>query len=107
MEKGEVWLIEAYRDPRDQQWTTSLCQRSKPVEQAADDLRVLRLWANRQTLPASFNGEVFDRTQNRRVAGAGETIMRLENLSRTEPDPSLLQVPSDYEIRDQGSFAIP
>lgn len=32
---------------------------------------------------------------------SGETIMRLENLSRTEPDPSLFQVPADYQIQDQ------
>ena len=28
--EGEIWLVEAYRDLRDQQWTTSSCQRTKP-----------------------------------------------------------------------------
>jgi hypothetical protein len=33
---------------------------------------------------------------------SGERITRLENLSRTEPDSSLFQVPPDYTIADQG-----
>ena len=30
----------------------------------------------------------------------GETVYRLTNISRTEPDPSLFQVPADYKIKD-------
>jgi hypothetical protein len=30
----------------------------------------------------------------------GESITRLTNISRVEPDPSLFQIPSDYEIVD-------
>ena len=30
----------------------------------------------------------------------GDNITSIENLSRTEPDPSLFQIPSDYEVAD-------
>jgi hypothetical protein len=32
---------------------------------------------------------------------AGETLYRLTNISRTEPDHSLFEVPSDYTLRDE------
>lgn len=32
---------------------------------------------------------------------SGETITRLQNINRNEPDPSLFQVPADYQIHDQ------
>jgi hypothetical protein len=31
----------------------------------------------------------------------GETTYKLTNLSRTEPDPSMFQIPSDYTVKDQ------
>jgi len=31
----------------------------------------------------------------------GETTYRLTNLSRSEPDPTLFQIPADYTVRDQ------
>lgn len=31
----------------------------------------------------------------------GETTYRLTNISRSEPDPSLFQIPSDYTVKDQ------
>jgi hypothetical protein len=31
----------------------------------------------------------------------GETTYKLTNLSRTEPDPALFQIPADYTIKDQ------
>jgi hypothetical protein len=40
---------------------------------------------------------VFSR---RRDPRHGETIYRLTNITRTEPDPSLLEVPVDYRIED-------
>jgi hypothetical protein len=37
----------------------------------------------------------------------GESIMRLINIDRNNPDPSLFQVPADYEIVDEkGPFSI-
>jgi hypothetical protein len=33
---------------------------------------------------------------------SGESSYRLANIVRTEPDPSLFMVPSDYEVRDTG-----
>jgi hypothetical protein len=37
----------------------------------------------------------------------GETIMRFDNIDRTEPDPVLFQVPPEYTVvEDEGSFAI-
>ena len=37
----------------------------------------------------------------------GESIMRLTNIDRNNPDPSLFQVPADYEIVDEkGPFSI-
>lgn len=31
----------------------------------------------------------------------GETTYKLTNISRTEPDPALFQIPSDYTVKDQ------
>jgi hypothetical protein len=33
----------------------------------------------------------------------GESIQRLTNIDRSEPDPSLFQIPSDYTVQDVGS----
>jgi hypothetical protein len=30
----------------------------------------------------------------------GETVFQVNNLTRTNPDPSLFQVPSDYQVKD-------
>lgn len=35
---------------------------------------------------------------------SGETVYRLTNINRTEPDHFLFQVPADYEIKDGGSL---
>ena len=35
---------------------------------------------------------------------SGETVYRLTNIDRTEPDHSLFQVPADYDIKDGGSL---
>ena len=35
---------------------------------------------------------------------SGETVYRLTNINRTEPDHSLFQVPADYDIKDGGSL---
>ena len=32
---------------------------------------------------------------------SGETVYRLTNINRSEPDHSLFEVPSDYSIKDQ------
>ena len=38
---------------------------------------------------------------------SGKSTMRMQNLDRTEPDPSLFQVPEDYTIVDeQGPFTV-
>jgi hypothetical protein len=37
----------------------------------------------------------------------GETTTRLTNISRSEPDPSLFQVPAGYEITDVGPSPVP
>ena len=67
--EGEIWLVEAYRDLRDHQWTTSFGQRNKPFAQAQEDLRVLRTWVSGQTLPARFYGEIFNPTEKRYFPG--------------------------------------
>jgi hypothetical protein len=36
----------------------------------------------------------------------GETTYKLTNISRTEPDPTLFQIPADYTIKDQPNNAI-
>lgn len=69
MNPGEVWLIEAYRSPTDQQWYTSFCQRSKRASQADGELLVLGTWAAGKTLPAHFSGQVFNRSTSKYVAG--------------------------------------
>jgi hypothetical protein len=66
---GELWLVEAVREPRDQQWITSYGQRTKPVSEAEDDLRVLRAWSAGQHLPAKVTGEVFRPSEKRGVSG--------------------------------------
>jgi hypothetical protein len=66
---GELWLVEAYRDQHDQQWTTSFCQRTKPAAQAEEDLRVLRAWVTGQRLPARVTGEVWNPAERKNVAG--------------------------------------
>jgi hypothetical protein len=38
---------------------------------------------------------------------SGETSIRLTNISRSEPDPSLFQVPDGFEITDAGPSAVP
>jgi hypothetical protein len=38
---------------------------------------------------------------------SGETTIRLTNISRSEPDPSLFQVPAGYEITDAGPSSVP
>jgi hypothetical protein len=69
MHPGEVWLVEAYRSPTDEQWYTSSCQRSKRASQAEDELQVLRTWAAGKALPAHFSGQVFNRSTSKYVAG--------------------------------------
>jgi hypothetical protein len=66
---GEVWLVEAYRNQRDQQWTTSYCARTKPAAQAEDDLRVLRAWVLGQHLPARVAGEVWNPAERKNITG--------------------------------------
>ena len=58
-----------YRDQRDQQWTTSYCQRTKPAAQAEEDLRVLRAWVIGQRLPARVTGEVWNPAERKNLAG--------------------------------------
>lgn len=38
---------------------------------------------------------------------SGETTIRLTNISRSEPDASLFQVPAGYEITDAGPSPVP
>jgi len=66
---GEVWLVDAYRNVRDQQWYTSLCQPTKVADQAAEELTTLRAWAAGQRLPAHFSGEVFNSSTAKFLAG--------------------------------------
>jgi hypothetical protein len=65
---GELWLVEAYLDQHDQQWTTSYCQRTKPAAQAEEDLRVLRAWVTGQRLPARVTGEVWNPVERKNLA---------------------------------------
>jgi hypothetical protein len=69
MHPGEVWLVEAYRSPTDEQWYTSFCQRSKRASLADVELLVLRTWAAGKILPAHFSGQVFSRSTSKYVAG--------------------------------------
>jgi hypothetical protein len=32
----------------------------------------------------------------------GETVFQVNNLTRGNPDPSLFQVPSDYQVKEGG-----
>ena len=66
---GELWLVEAYRDQRDQRWTTSYCQRTKPAAQAEEDLRTLRAWVTGQQLPAWVTGEVWNAGERKDLVG--------------------------------------
>jgi len=70
MHAGELWLLEAYRSPADEQWYTSFCERSKLASQADGELLVLRTWAAGKALPLHFSGQVFGRSTSKYVAGA-------------------------------------
>jgi hypothetical protein len=54
IQQGEVWLVDAYRNQRDQQWYTGLCQRSKPAAQAEEELRTLHAWSAGQEAPGAI-----------------------------------------------------
>jgi hypothetical protein len=69
MHPGELWLIEAYRRPTDEQWYTSFCERTKRASEAASELLVLRTWAAGKTLPAHFSGQVFNRSTSMYATG--------------------------------------
>lgn len=74
--EGDIWLVEAFRDLRDYQWTTSFGQRNKPFAQAREELRVLRTWVSGQTLPARFDGEVFNSVEKKYVSGVRVDLRR-------------------------------
>jgi hypothetical protein len=81
MHPGEVWLVEAYRSPTDEQWYTSFCQRSKSASQADGELLVLRTWAAGKALPAHFSGQVFNRSTSKYVAGVRVILRGEKTLS--------------------------
>ena len=35
----------------------------------------------------------------------GESVMQLQNIDRTEPDPALFRVPPDYQVVDDNGDA--
>jgi hypothetical protein len=45
-----------------------------------------------------FKAIVMSKRSDPRI---GETTFKLSNIQRSEPDPSLFQVPADYQIVDQ------
>ena len=81
MHPGEVWLVEAYRRPTDEQWYADTCQRSKRASQADGELLVLRTWAAGKVLPAHFSGQVFNRSTSKYVAGVRVNLRGDETFS--------------------------
>jgi hypothetical protein len=77
---GEAWLVEAHRDQRDKQWTTSFGTRTKLAAEAGEDLRVLHMWAAGQHLPATVAGEVYSPDERRDVPGV-QIYLRGEDQS--------------------------
>jgi hypothetical protein len=59
--EGETYLVEAYRRPGSDTWQVTSCSRTRPVEKAADDLKVLRAWKAGQRLPGRISGQIIDR----------------------------------------------
>jgi hypothetical protein len=58
--EGESWLVEAYYDAHLQKWMTSICQRTKLLSQASDDLQSLRAWIAGNSLSRRIQGQVVN-----------------------------------------------
>ncbi len=59
--EGDTYLVEAYRRPGSGTWQVTSCSRTRPVEEASDDLNVLRAWRVGQRLPGRISGQIIDR----------------------------------------------
>ncbi len=108
MHPGEVWLVEAYRSPRDEEWYTSSCGRTKRASRAAGELLVLRTWAAGKTLPAHFSGQVFNRSTSKYVAGVRVDLRGETSLSAVSDSQGRFRIdnvpPGVYEAATELSM---
>jgi hypothetical protein len=59
--EGGTYVVEAYRRAGSDTWQVTSCSRTRPVEKAAEDLKVLRAWKAGQRLPGQISGQIIDR----------------------------------------------
>jgi hypothetical protein len=101
--EGEAYLIEAYKVPGSDTWEVSSCSRTRRLDQASQDLEVLRAWKAGQRLPGHISGQIINRSTSPnasnfqlRLLGGGQAIettsdingqFRFENL-----EPRVYQV---------------
>ncbi len=108
LREGEAWLVEAYYDNHEQQWMTSMCQRTMLAEQAGQDLQVLRAWVVGQRLPARVTGQVVNPGERKNVSAARVYLRAAKGTISTTTDSlgkfSFENVePGVYEATTEGS----
>jgi hypothetical protein len=59
--EGGTYLMEAHRRPGSDTWQVTSCSRTRSVDRADEDLRVLRAWKTGQRLPGRISGQIIDR----------------------------------------------
>jgi hypothetical protein len=59
--EGGTYLMEAHRRPGSDTWQVTSCSRTRSVDRADEDLRVLRAWNTGQRLPGRISGQIIDR----------------------------------------------
>ncbi len=102
--EGGTYLIEAYRQAGSDTWQVTSCSRTRPVQTAAEDLKVLRAWKVGQRLPGRISGQIIDR---RPTPGIG-TAFQVRLLGGKQ----VLEVTSDsrgkfgFENLDAGVYQV-
>jgi hypothetical protein len=104
---GDMWLIEAKRGGLNLEWTTSECQRTKPIQKAGADLQTLRVWVAGARLPGRVFGEVFNPQTRRDIPGAVVVLTGDgKRISTTADEHGLLTFgnldPGNYEVTLEG-----
>ena len=83
---GENWLLESNRRFPGETWTTGNCTRTKTVQSATDDLRVLRTWLAGQSRPAELSGEIWDPVQRKSFVGITISLIGSKRTLSTRSD---------------------
>lgn len=105
---GEQWLVEGYYDPQEKKWMTSNCSRNNRLENAEQELRVLRAWKSGHVLKVRLNGEVINRDERKQIAEAKVTFRNEKRTMEITTDARgqfLMEnvEPGVYEVTTEGS----